>query len=195
MAKSRLRRMHPRWLDATAPKRLKRGHMAQSLHEDTARSRTPCSYEVQLLDYHWGTLMAEHHIRRARLEAAMCTPMAERHSPRAKLHTAKKTPSPFGQPPPQRWHRLHCLPRARLSLDSRFLRTHCLRGAVAQGRGHRRGPRGLFFGVMPLLAAEGAKPLSSSALRRLPCSSGVLNSNPSNFHSVNSGNVIPFSTK
>ena len=44
--------------------------MAQSLNEDTARSQTPCSYEVQLLDVHWGTLMAENHIPRARLKAA-----------------------------------------------------------------------------------------------------------------------------
>ena len=62
--------MHPRWLEATTPKRLKRGHLAQSLNEDTARSQTPCSYEVQLLDVHWGRLMAENHIPRARLEAA-----------------------------------------------------------------------------------------------------------------------------
>ena len=91
MAKRRLRRMHPRWLDATAPKRLKRGHMAQNINEDTARSQTPCSYEVQLLDVHWGRLMAENHIPRARLEAARCTPMAESHSPRARLKAAKKS--------------------------------------------------------------------------------------------------------
>ena len=88
--KSRLRPMHPRWLEATTPKRLKRGHMAQSLNEDTARSQTPCSYEVQLLDVHWGRLMAENHIPRARLEAARCTPMAESHSPRGRLKAAKK---------------------------------------------------------------------------------------------------------
>ena len=91
MAKNRLRRMHPRWLEVTAPNRLKRGHMAQSLHEDTARSKTPCSYEVQLLDVHWGTLMAGVHIPRARLEAARCTPMAESHSPSAWLKAAKKS--------------------------------------------------------------------------------------------------------
>ena len=90
MVKTRLRRMHPRWLEATTPKRLKRGHMAQSLNEDTARSQTPCSYEVQLLDVHWGRLMAENHIPRARLEAARCTPMAESHSPRGRLKAAKK---------------------------------------------------------------------------------------------------------
>ena len=89
MAKSRLRRMHPRWLKATTPKRLKRGHLAQSLNEDTARSQTPCSYEVQPHDVHWGTLMAESHIPRARLEAARCTPMAENHIPRARVKAAK----------------------------------------------------------------------------------------------------------
>ena len=91
MVKTRLRRMHARWLEATTPKRLKRGHMAQSLNEDTARSQTPCSYEVQLLDVHWGTLMAGVHIPRARLEAARCTPMAESHSPCARLKAAKKS--------------------------------------------------------------------------------------------------------
>ena len=51
MAKSHRRRMHPRWQEATTPKRLRRGHLAQSLNEDTARSQAPCSYEVQLLDF------------------------------------------------------------------------------------------------------------------------------------------------
>ena len=64
---------------------------AQNLNEDTARSQTPCSYEVQLLDVNWGTLMAESHIQRARLETARCTPMAENHIPRARLKAAKKS--------------------------------------------------------------------------------------------------------
>ena len=51
---------------------------------------------------------------------------------------------------------------------------------------------GPLLGVLSLLAAEGSKPLSSSALPRLPCASGPLNSNPWNFHSVNSGKVTPF---
>ena len=64
---------------------------APSLNEDTARSQPPCSYEVQLLDVNWGTLMAESHIQRARLETARCTPMAENHIPRARLKAAKKS--------------------------------------------------------------------------------------------------------
>ena len=49
------------------------------------------------------------------------------------------------------------------------------------------------FGVLSLLAAEASTPLSSSALRRLSCASVVpFKSNPWNFHSVNSGKVIPF---
>ena len=91
MAKRRLHRMHPRWLKTATPERLKRGDLAQSLNEDTVRSQTPCSYEVQPHDVHWGTLMAESHIPRARLETARCTPMAENHIPRARLKAAKKS--------------------------------------------------------------------------------------------------------
>ena len=43
------------------------------------------------IDVHWGTLMAQIHIPRARLEAARCTPMAENHIPRARLKAAKKS--------------------------------------------------------------------------------------------------------
>ena len=149
MAKIRLRRMHPRWLEAATPKRLKRGHVAQSLNEDTVRGQTPCSYEVQLLDVHWGTLMAESHIPRARLEAARCTPMAENHIPRARLKAAKKS--------------LHLFPASASVLTgvppagSAFARRWRKAAATVEVLGP-------LFGGLSLLAAEGSKPLSSSAL-------------------------------
>ena len=165
MAKCRLRRMHPRWLETTTPKRLKRGHLAQRLNEGTARSQTPCSYEVQLLDVHWGTLMAESHIPRARLEAARCTPMAENHIPRARLKAAKKS--------------LHMFLAFTLRESGGAASTaSSAQGSVLTGRPPagsafaRRWRKaaatvevlGPLFGGLSLLAAEGSKPLSSSAL-------------------------------
>ena len=214
MAKSRLRRMHPRWLEATTPKRLKRGHLAQSLNEDTVRGQTPCSYEVQLLDVHWGTLMAESHIPRARLESARCTPMAESHIPRARLEAARCTPMAENHIPRARLKAakksLHLFPAFGLRESGGAASTassaqgSVLTGVPPAGSAFARRWRkaaatvevlGPLLGGLSLLAAEGSKPLSSSALRRLPCASAPLNSNPWNFHSVNSGKVIPFSRK
>ena len=92
--------------------------------------------------------MAERHIPRARLEAARCTPMAESHNPRGRLKAAKKG-----------LHRLcilrltACVASAASSSQGSLLagvppRTACLRELMAQGRGHRRGPRALTRSVV-----------------------------------------------
>ena len=122
--------------------------------------------------------------------------MAENHIPRARLNAAKKS--------------LHLFPAFGLresggaaSIAS-SAQGSVLTGVPPAGSAFARRWRkpaatvevlGPLFGGLSLLAAEGSKPLSSSALRRLPCASAPLNSNPWNFHSANSGKVIPFSRK
>ena len=106
---------------------------------------------------------------------------------------AETKPSLFPslRPPQKRWRRPHCLLRARFGLDRR-----APAGSAFARRWRRAAATvevlGPLFGVPSLLPAEGSKPLSPSALRRLPCAAAPFHFHPSNFQLVNSGKVIPF---